>query len=126
MEELEKRRFTRIPFKATAHVVSATGSWYAPLIDISLKGALVHLSNNWEGKLGEPYLIELSLEGGENDVSIRMEVEVTHMEQGNIGFSCLHIGLDSITHLRRLIELNLGDDSILDRELAALIEDHYK
>ncbi|RML94864.1 Cyclic diguanosine monophosphate-binding protein, partial [Pseudomonas syringae pv. maculicola] len=28
----------------------------------------------------------------------------------------------SISHLRRLIELNLGDPAELDRELAALIE----
>lgn len=125
-EESEKRRFTRIPFEATARIVGSTESWYAPLIDISLKGALVHLPGNWQGKLGEQYLIELSLEGGDNDVAISMESEVTHKENGNIGFSCLHIGLDSITHLRRLIELNLGDESILDRELAALIEDHEK
>ena len=122
--ESEKRRFTRIPFEATAHVVNAEGSWHSPLIDISLKGALVSTPENWKGQVGEKFLIELSLDGGEDDISIRMEAEVTHMEKAHIGFNCLHIGLDSITHLRRLIELNLGDDSILDRELAALIAAH--
>lgn len=122
--ESEKRRFTRIPFEATAHVVNAEGSWFSPLIDISLKGALVTTPKNWKGQVGENFLIELNLDSGENDIAIRMEAEVTHMEKLHIGFNCLHIGLDSITHLRRLIELNLGDDSILDRELAALIEAH--
>ena len=32
-----------------------------------------------------------------------------------------HIGLESIEHLRRLIELNLGDPEELERELGALI-----
>lgn len=118
----EKRRFTRVPFEATTHIVNAEGSWYSPLIDISLKGALLGQPENWQGKLGEHFLIELDLDGGENDISIRMEVEVAHLGDDHIGFKCLHIGLDSITHLRRLIELNLGDDSILDRELASLIE----
>jgi len=31
-----------------------------------------------------------------------------------------HIDLDSISHLRRLVELNLGDEALLERELAAL------
>ncbi len=123
-ESDEKRRFTRIPFSATAHIVNAMGSWYAPLVDISLKGALVEQAENWEGKIGDHYLIELNLDESESDIAIRMEVEVAHMENNHIGFSCQHIGLDSITHLRRLIELNLGDDRILDRELSALIESH--
>ncbi len=36
-------------------------------------------------------------------------------------FRCEHIDIDSITHLKRLIELNLGDEALLHRELAHLI-----
>ncbi|VAW89090.1 hypothetical protein MNBD_GAMMA18-1960 [hydrothermal vent metagenome] len=120
----EKRRFTRIPFEATTHIVSAGESWHSPLIDISLKGALLERPDGWQGKLGEHFSIELNLDGGggESNISIQMEAEVAHLEDNHIGFNCLHISLESITHLRRLIELNLGDESILDRELAALIE----
>ncbi len=103
-------------------MVNVMGSWSSPLVDISLKGALLERPRDWEGALGEKFLIELDLDGGENTISIRMEAEVTHLDDQHIGFNCLHIGLESITHLRRLIELNLGDESILDRELAALIE----
>ena len=39
-----------------------------------------------------------------------------------IGFVCRHIDVDSISHLRRLVELNLGDEALLERELAALGE----
>jgi len=116
-----KRRFTRIPFEIMAHIVNTTGSWYTPLLDISLKGALIQRPEQWRGELGEHFLIELKLDG-ENDITIRMETEVAHMEDDHVGLKCLHIGLDSITHLRRLIELNLGDESILDRELSALID----
>lgn len=118
----EKRRFTRIPFEATTHIVNAEKSWRSPLIDISLKGALLERPDGWQGELGEHFSIELDLDGGESSISIQMEAEVAHIEDNHIGFNCLHIDLESITHLRRLIELNLGDESILDRELAALIE----
>jgi hypothetical protein len=35
---------------------------------------------------------------------------------------CKEIDLDSISHLRRLIELNLGDQEELERELGALLK----
>jgi len=37
-----------------------------------------------------------------------------------LGLSCREIDLDSITHLRRLVALNLGDEALLDRELGLL------
>jgi hypothetical protein len=51
-----------------------------------------------------------------------MQVKLTHEDPGQLGFVCQYIDLDSISHLRRLIELNLGDQEELDRELAALLE----
>jgi hypothetical protein len=41
----------------------------------------------------------------------------------HLGFVCKHIELDSVTHLRRLIELNIADHDELERELGALMGD---
>jgi hypothetical protein len=49
-----------------------------------------------------------------------MDTAVAHIEGTRVGLRCLHIDLDSITELRRLVELNLGDAAQLDRELHAL------
>jgi len=114
----DNRRFTRIPFEATVHVTSADGSWDCGLIDISLKGVLVDKPDNWTGNKEDPAMVELELSG--SDASIRMDVIVAHVEENHIGFRCEHIDLDSITHLRRLVELNVGDTDILSRELNAL------
>ncbi|MNL44802.1 Cyclic diguanosine monophosphate-binding protein [compost metagenome] len=51
-----------------------------------------------------------------------MDVQLTHQDNGQLGFECRHISLESIERLRRLIELNLGDQAELERELGALIE----
>jgi hypothetical protein len=51
-----------------------------------------------------------------------MSVELVHKEKGRLGFKCKHIDIDSITHLRRLVELNLGNADMLERELSALID----
>ena len=114
----EHRLFTRIPFEATLHITSAEGSWDCNLIDISLKGLLVDKPADWQGAIEDPFMVELELSG--SDASIRMDVVVAHIEKDHIGFRCEHIDLDSITHLRRLVELNVGDTDILNRELSAL------
>ena len=48
---------------------------------------------------------------------------VSHIKANHIGLKCHYIDIDSITHLKRLIELNLADDELLHRELAMLIHD---
>lgn len=51
---------------------------------------------------------------------IKMDITVAYIEDQQIGLDCKGIDLDSITHLRRLVELNLGDANLLKRELMAL------
>ena len=114
-----KRRFSRIPFVTDVHLVNAEGSWNSQLIDVSLKGILVTKPTGRPIKIGDHYLVEMLTDNQE--ASIRMEVSVVHIEDGHIGLRCEHIDLDSISHLRRLVELNLGDSDILHRELSKLL-----
>ena len=114
----EHRKFSRIPFDTNIHLVSAEGSWDCKLLDISLKGMLAAMPTNWHSKIGAHYLAEMLTDNDE--ATIRMEVSVKHIEANHAGFRCEHIDLDSISHLRRLVELNLGDPDILERELSEL------
>lgn len=111
----DKRRFKRIPFNTAARIVSTLPM---QVIDISLKGALVTKPAQWKGAAGDLLNIEIPLDTG--DAIIRMETRVAHVEADRLGLLCEHIDLNSITHLRRLVELNLGDDELLHRELAEL------
>ncbi len=113
-----QRRFTRFQLHATAHIRHGHEHWEAHLVDISLNGALLTVPNGWNGSLGESVSLEMHI--ADSDVVIRMEAEVAHQEHGHIGFRCRRIDLDSIEHLRRLVELNLGDPARLNRELHAL------
>lgn len=119
-EPADKRHFSRIPFVTDVHLVSADGSWNIQLIDVSLKGILTTKPGGWHAKLGNHYLVEMLTEN--EDTTIRMEVSVVHIEDQHVGFRCEHIDLDSISHLRRLVELNLGDSDILHRELTELLK----
>lgn len=121
-DHTEQRHFTRIPFDATVRISTPEGDqhWDSTLLDISLKGALCSRPENWSGNTGAHYNLLMLLAGDE--VTLKMEASVAHIEAGHIGFACEHMDLDTATHLHRLVELNLGDEQLLKRELSELIQ----
>ena len=120
MATQQKRQFTRIPFDADVRLVKQSGeAWDSRLYDISLKGALIAEPHNWTGNCGDEYLLEVFLAGEE--IKIDMNVSIAHMEDGRIGFHCEFIDIDSISHLHRLMELNMGDEDQLEREISEMI-----
>lgn len=118
-----QRRFQRIPFTAEAHVHAAKGELHlnCTVVDVSLNGLLIQKPTGWLGVNGDLYQVDLLLNDAE--LVIKMQAEVAHIDNGSVGFHCELIDLDSITHLKRLVELNLGDEALLHRELAALLHD---
>ena len=118
---VEFRRFSRIPFETQAHINTANGEQHlnCDVIDISLNGILIAKPEGWCGQLNDNYHIDLLL--GDAQLVIKMDATTAHIDEKTVGFTCQSIDLDSITHLRRLIELNLGDSDLLHRELSALI-----
>jgi hypothetical protein len=113
-----RRHFWRAAFQATARLTNDAGTVDVQLLDISLKGALVEVPGRWQGRVGDPCQFKLHLAEG---VVIAMWGRVAHLAGQLLGFHCERIDLDSITHLRRLVELNSGDPALLERELQALV-----
>jgi hypothetical protein len=117
------RHFSRIPFHADVqlHLHLAKEVQTAHLLDISLKGALIETTqpivNTYKGKIC--HMVLILGKGGEN---ITMEGKVIHHEGQLIGIECQHIDVDSMINLRRLVELNSGDEKLLERELAEVLK----
>lgn len=116
----DRRQFFRVTFEAPADLGLPSGQHMAvKVLDLSLKGALVSLSSNTAVPVGAACTLRVKL--SPLDTHIDMAAEVAHAEGAVLGLQCVNIDLDSITHLRKLIELNLGDHSLLERELKALL-----
>lgn len=117
----EHRHFTRISHDARVDIHSRDHQWHAILIDISLKGALAAAPDDCPLQSGDPCDLSIHLS---DDVHILMQGHVAHREPGRLGVQCDHIDVDSISHLRRLLEVNTGNDEMLHRELSSLGEFH--
>jgi len=113
-----RRQFSRILFRSEARLAVAGTEVPVQLADLSLKGALIHPGADLFVEIGSPCVLTIRL--GEPAATIRLEATVVHREGGHLGLACREIDLDSMTHLRRLVELNLGDEQLLNRELSAL------
>lgn len=116
---VNQRCFSRILFGARVRLVGPLGSIEVRLIDISLKGALVRRPAAWAIEDGMPLELELLLSEADHG-RIQMQTTVVHCQSETIGLHCRSIDLDSVSHLHRLIQLNLGDAALLDREIAAM------
>ena len=114
-----RRAFHRIFFDAPVSAIVEDAVYSTKLLDISLNGALIVTNENWEYKPGDKVRLEISL--GESHELIVMETVVAHVEKDHAGLKREQIDMDSISHLRRLVELNLGDSDMLSRELEHLI-----
>lgn len=114
----QQRRFSRIPFDAQVELSQDGLKLEGPLVDISLKGLLTVQPDADLLVPERPIQARISLD---NRAQIIMHCRLAHREAQHLGLACESIDLNSIAHLRRLMELNLGNAAALDRELSELI-----
>ncbi len=113
-----RRQFTRVLFSMQATLTVDEEQFVAKIHDISLNGALLYLDS--KNLTLTRQLGMLSFQLNDTDTSITMNVAIVHQEGNEIGVQCNGIDIDSVSLLRRLIELNLGDDEQLHKELSQL------
>ena len=114
----DHRQFARIRFDAKVQLEVGEQTYQVRLIDIALKGALVESSVAHVLALDDSCRLVLSL--AHDGEGLTMAGKVVHLEAPLIGIECQNIDVVSLTRLRRLIELNSGDPSLMDRELSRL------
>lgn len=119
---MQNRRYRRIPFQAVVSISSrglhATGT----LVDLALKGALVACRYPLALSLGEEAQLCITLP--ETPIALTFTSKLVHAETGHYGFQFLGENLQTLTHLRKLIELNTGDGEATRDELSAWLHSH--
>lgn len=115
----ERRRFSRIAFHRPATFRAEGAATTVGVLDVSLKGALLEVPAALPAEPGVRCSLTIHLDAGES--VIQLDGEVAHRSGSKLGVRCTSVDLESVGHLRRVLELSLADEHLLDRELATLI-----
>lgn len=116
----ENRRSHRIQFDCLVKFEAAECRHVCELVDISLQGALIAACSGATPKAGTPCRIIINLDD-ENEHQIIMDGRVAHKMENRVGIHCDAIDVDSMAHLRKLMEYNLGDVELVNRDFNELV-----
>jgi len=115
----EHRLFHRIRLVEKIDIELSGKSYEATLVDISLKGALVTFPDELNHETGLPCRLKIHLDG--SDIILIISGEIIHTHDNLTGIKFTLIDLDSMIHLRRLLELNTAKPEQVRNELNSLI-----
>jgi hypothetical protein len=118
----DRRRFERVATDKAVEVETGRGTYRGSVVDISLRGLLMHYQDSPPAPgIGESATVRVRLD--DDDCCIDLEGSIAHVEGRQLGLHCTRMDLDSAARLRRLVELNIGDNDLLERQLSELIAD---
>lgn len=113
----ERRRFSRVIYNAPAELHQGQFKESCSIMDLSLHGLLLgSISNDID--VSKP--VDLFFHLPESDIIISLQAHIVEVTDRYTRISIEHIDIDSISHLKRLVELNVGDEELLHREIEQL------
>ena len=120
----EHRHTHRVNFDTLVEFETIDFNYTCELVDISVQGALIAIGSAATPDPGTQCKITIKLDESEESKIIMVGHIARKMKNG-VGIHCDSIDVDSMTHLRRLVEYNLGDVELVNRDFDTLIHDHH-
>lgn len=109
------RYFSRIKFTAQAQIQLNNTIHKLELLDISLRGALLHSRIHIPLTIGTGCILRIYLPA--TNVTLTFNAELVHLHEKNLGFKFLDADIDTMTHLRNLLGYNIGNPDQITHEL---------
>ena len=113
----ERRRFQRFRFSSVLRVQHGDQARDCALQDMSFRGFLARCPEGWQPAAGDRLRVEWRLA---ELIKLELDAVVMHAADGHMGCSWEARDAQSFAHLKRLVEMNLGDARLMARELKAL------
>ena len=114
----ERRRFSRIIYQAPALIEQGDSVMQATIQDLSLHGLRLQTEDAKSLDLSLPVEVGFSFTQSEQVMQLRAGIVL--ITGNEIRLKINNIDLESISQLKRFIELNVGNDELLHRELEHL------
>jgi hypothetical protein len=113
----DRRQYHRVGFHANA-LLSCSGTKIAvEILDISMAGALLKLES--QPKNMDAVILEVKLS---DEANFEMYGSLVPHDGNHVALHRDLSRLENDYHLRRLLELNLGDPTLMERDVETLIE----
>lgn len=117
---MDKRIFSRIRFEEKCTLEKGSDVTEGRLLNVSLKGALIEFPDQVEYRPGEECRLTFDL--GNPDFSLKFTSKIIHCRETITGVKFVEADLNSMIHLRNLLEARTADPMLIRRELDFLIE----
>lgn len=111
----EHRRFNRADYHTKGYFTKEGHIVQFGINNISLKGILVDPETNEYSELN--MIVPLKIQLSSSDIEIEAKAKLVHKEKHHLGFRFEEIDVESMIHLRRLVELNSDSADQISKEL---------
>lgn len=120
----EKRHFSRVPFIAETQVLKRKNIYDGVIRNISLKGIMFVSDKEHELEVNDECNIKIQLQSSTLVLRFTGELVSKFVEgkEKKYGFKFTKYHEEAFQHLRRLLELNLGDEEAIHSELVYMIK----
>ncbi len=114
-----ERKFTRVgcSYKALVSIDNVLAI-EVNILNISLNGALFELTDDFVFQNGDKWPLTFELPG--SDVKLKFETEVVHSRMNRVGVRFTRVDIDTMIHLRSLLEARSANPQQIANELAFL------
>jgi hypothetical protein len=117
----ERRRFQRIATDKAVTLHLGDARLVGVVHDISLRGLLCQAIGELPPGLVSGAPVHARVQLDREACAIELDGEVAHIAGRQLGIHCHSMDVEDAARLRRLVELNLADTTLLERELSQLL-----
>ncbi|APX07230.1 PilZ domain-containing protein [Vibrio campbellii] len=114
----ERRRFSRIIYQVPALIEQGNLAMQATIQDLSLHGLLLKVED--AKPLDSLLPVEVGFSFIQSEQMMQLSAGIVSIAGNEIRLKISNIDIESISQLKRFIELNVGNNELLNRELEHL------
>ncbi|MDN2481961.1 PilZ domain-containing protein [Vibrio agarivorans] len=87
--------------------------------DLSLKGLLLQLTDT-QVRFNTDMLVQIEFTLPVSDIVVSLTANIVNLLEQQMRGCITEIDIESVSHLKRIVQLNVGDDQLLHREIEHL------
>jgi hypothetical protein len=115
---MKQRKRTRVKSRKWVTLSWPDGSCRGELVNLSLKGCLLHNTEGFSLDVGREVAVAIHLELQSPELDVRVKGRVIRADETTVAVDFSEVELDSFRHLFGLVQYNASEPENIEQELA--------